>query len=101
MSFCYKVKNVAEPYSAEPYGFDPYKYSGSRQYATHFGNLCYLTFIANHSGTSFSEKKQANEEMLIAKRKMKYWERIAIVQKEEHLIPDLCNQEKHKWQMKI
>ena len=93
MGICY---NLSDKKSGS-FGFNPYEYSGSKQYAKHFGNLCYLSFIANNRGSSFAEKYQAEKEMIVAKRKMKYWERVAKVQGELELIVKYCAEEKKKW----
>ncbi len=46
---------------------------GTKQYLKHFENKLYLTFIAS-SGTQ-GEKWQAEKELVICERKMKFWEK--------------------------
>ena len=47
----------------------------NKQYKKHLDNYFYLRFINTHIDTSVQEKMQAQNEMLIAERKMKFWER--------------------------
>src|SRR6185503_14665593 len=47
----------------------------SKHWLTHYGNLRYLDFIANHPDATFQEKAQARKEIVLAQRKMTYWKR--------------------------
>jgi hypothetical protein len=77
--------------------FDPYRYSGAIQYEKHFGNLMYLEFFATNPGSSFAEKRQAEAEMEVAKRKMNYWKRIADNQGENEQIKEAIQRIKKQW----
>ncbi len=46
-------------------------------YMTHYCNMLKLDWIAKRSETPFADKYQARKELLIAERKMKFWERHA------------------------
>ena len=78
--------------------FDPYRYSGVSQVEKHFGNLMYLDFIAMNPRSTFSEKRQAEAEMEIAKRKLKYWKRIADVQGQTDAVTAAIQRVKKQWQ---
>jgi hypothetical protein len=78
--------------------FDPYRYNGAQQYEKHFSNLMYLEFIATNPRSNFSEKRQAENEMEIAKRKLKYWKRIADVQGETDVVIRAIQRVKKQWQ---
>lgn len=43
------------------------------KYSEHFYNLMYLEFILNNKNSTPQEKTQAESEIEIAKRKMKWW----------------------------
>lgn len=77
--------------------FDPYRYDGVKQYEKHFSNLMYLDFIAMNSRSTFAEKRQAEAEMEIAKRKLKYWKRIADSQGRSADLIEACRRVKHQW----
>jgi hypothetical protein len=44
-------------------------------YLKHYDNLLFLDFMAKNPGSTFIEKAQARKEILVAERKLKYWER--------------------------
>jgi hypothetical protein len=48
----------------------------TKHYLNHYGNFVLLSFIAGRS-EDFRERYQANKEIMIAKRKMKFWYRHA------------------------
>lgn len=77
--------------------FDPSKYSGAKMYARHFSNLLYLDFIYGNKLSSFTEKNQAEREMVIARKKMKYWNSVALRQGEKVLMQTLVEQAKKDW----
>jgi hypothetical protein len=77
--------------------FDPYRYSGASQYEKHFGNLMYLEFFAMNPMATFAEKRQAESEIEIAKRKMKYWKRIADSQGETEQVNAAIQRIKKDW----
>jgi hypothetical protein len=80
--------------------FDPYKYDGVKQYEKHFSNLMYLDFIAANSRSTFTEKRQAEAEIEIAKRKLKYWKRIADYQGRSEAVLSAVQKVKKQWQTK-
>ena len=80
--------------------FDPHKYSGLRQYEKHFGNLMYLDFIASNPRSTFAEKRQAESEIDIAKRKMKYWKRIVDQQGDSGSLLNVIENVKKQWKQK-
>jgi len=55
-------------------GFPYSEQDASKLYLTHFENLLFLEFIFKNSN-NFIEKRQAEKEIEIAKRKMDYWKR--------------------------
>lgn len=77
--------------------FDPYRYSGASQYEKHFSNLMYLEFFALNPLATFAEKRQAEAEIEIAKRKMKYWKRIADSQGETDQANEAIQRIKKQW----
>jgi hypothetical protein len=80
--------------------FDPYHYDGVKQYEKHFSNLMYLDFIAVNSRSTFAEKRQAEAEILIAKRKLKYWKRIVDVQGNSVAMISAIQSVKKQWKVK-
>lgn len=56
-------------------GIDFSNVNSNVPYLYHLKNFFYLRFIASHTDTSVVEKAQARAEMLIAERKMAFWER--------------------------
>ena len=54
MSICYSDEKT--PFTGS---LDTAKVDAVKGYLTHYGNLLYLTFIANHASTSTIEKAQA------------------------------------------
>jgi len=80
--------------------FDPYRYDGVKQYEKHFSNLMYLDFIAVNSRSTFAEKRQAEAEIEIAKRKLKYWKRIADSQGRSDAVLSAIQKVKKQWQTK-
>lgn len=80
--------------------FDPFRYNGALQYKKHFGNLMYLQFIAHNPRSTFVEKRQAETEMVIARRKMKYWNSIASSQGLDSEVTSAITLIKKQWQGK-
>jgi hypothetical protein len=80
--------------------FDPYRYDGVKQYEKHFSNLMHLDFIAMNSLSTFAEKRQAETEIEIAKRKLKYWKRIADVQGGSDAVIQAVQKVKKQWKAK-
>jgi hypothetical protein len=80
--------------------FDPYRYDGVKQYEKHFSNLMYLDFIAMNSLSTFAEKRQAELEIEIAKRKLKYWSRIADAQGQSNALLSAIQRVKKQWKTK-
>lgn len=70
----YFVYNTEPQSSSSGGGFDPSKFDPVKCFMTHFDNLLYLEFIQKNSD-KFYERKQAEDEMQIARKKMTYWER--------------------------
>jgi hypothetical protein len=54
-------------------GIDMSKIDATKCYLNHYGNKLYLSFVAKN-GTQ-NEKWQAEKELIICERKLKYWER--------------------------
>lgn len=77
--------------------FDPMKVNGLRQYEKHFSNLMYLDFFVRNPKSTFAEKRQAEKEMEIARRKINYWKRIVEAQGETSKIPEVTNNVKKQW----
>lgn len=77
--------------------FDPYRYSGASQFEKHFSNLMYLEFFATNPLATFAEKRQAEVEIEVAKRKMKYWKRIADTQGESDQVNQAIQRIKNQW----
>lgn len=48
---------------------------GTKAYVSHYDNLLFLRFVAENERSTFAEKRQAEKEMLICERKLKWWER--------------------------
>lgn len=71
MSICYS--DVKEPFTGS---LDTAKLDAVKGYLTHYRNLLYLTFIANHGQTSPQEKAQARKELVICERKLKWWQNL-------------------------
>jgi hypothetical protein len=80
--------------------FDPYRYDGAKQYEKHFSNLMYLDFIARNQLSTFAEKRQAETEIDIAKRKLKYWKRIADSQGLADAVAAAISKIKKEWKAK-
>lgn len=78
-------------------GFDPYRYNGANQYGKHLDNLLYLQFIATHRDSTFNEKRQAESEIVIAKRKMKYWKQVADSQGLSNEVLNITTEVKKQW----
>lgn len=51
------------------------KVNPTKMYCKHLSNYFELRAIANNAASPFAARQQANAEMLIAERKMRYWER--------------------------
>jgi hypothetical protein len=81
--------------------FDPYSCDAVKQYEKHYSNLMYLNFIETNPRASFREQRQAAAEIEIARRKLKYWQRIADNQGLSKEIISAINQVKNQWQTKI
>jgi hypothetical protein len=60
----------------------------------------YLDFIAVNSRSTFAEKRQAEAEILIAKRKLKYWKRIVDVQGNSVAMISAIQSVKKQWKVK-
>lgn len=75
--------------------FDPLKVDPVKQYEKHFENLLYLDYIASSPLSSFSERHQAEKEMIIARRKMKYWKKYVDIAGLS--IQSTVEQAKRKW----
>lgn len=67
------VYDETSPRTGGPIPYD--RVNATAGYLTHFGNLCYLEFIAGHSEAKWTERQQAEREITIAKRKMAYHQR--------------------------
>jgi hypothetical protein len=68
--FCYDESVRSNSFSASFANIDP-----NKQWEKHYSNLVYLNFIAQNKLSTFQEKAQAEREIIIAKRKIAYWER--------------------------
>lgn len=77
--------------------FNPYRYDGAIQYGKHFSNLLYLDFISSNPLSTFQEKRQAEAEMDIARKKMKYWHKIALAQGGKELLQSVIEKAKKEW----
>jgi hypothetical protein len=71
MSICYSDER--QPFTGS---IDTAKIDAVKGYLTHYQNLLYLTFIANHALTSVVEKAQARKELVICERKLKWWQNL-------------------------
>ena len=60
------------PNTKEPLSLNINKLNPTTMYLKHLENYYYLQFIANNSD-NFIEKQQANKELLMAEKKMKWW----------------------------
>ncbi len=65
-----------------------------KPYKTHMENLYYLDFIAKNS-KNFTECRQAERELLIAERKIKFWEGHPAMNPQEK--ERIINEVKKKW----
>lgn len=61
-------------YEDKKYPWSYVKLNPTNQFVKHLSNYYYLRWITEKSD-NFIEKQQANKEMTIAEKKMKYWER--------------------------
>lgn len=77
--------------------FNPYRYEGAIQYGKHFSNLLYLDFISSNPRATFQEKRQAEAEMEIARKKMRYWQKIAISQGDKDRLQSIIEKAKKEW----
>ena len=66
------------------------------RYLEHFANKLYLNFVAKHKDTSFVEKAQANKELEICERKLKYWTHHPNY--DQDVVTRGCEQEKRNWE---
>jgi hypothetical protein len=57
----------------------------------------YLDFIASNPLSTYAEKRQAESEMTIARRKLKYWERITTSQGNAGSIVRIIEKVKKQW----
>ena len=74
MSFCYDTTRVSVRTGNDcASNFDPLKCDAVKCYMTHYQNFLTLDWFAKHG--TIHEKHQANRELEICRRKMKYWER--------------------------
>lgn len=71
--FCYETTRVSVRTDIADFGFDPTRCDATKCYLEHYQNFLTLHWFADHG--TIHEKKQANEELEICRRKMKYWER--------------------------
>jgi len=65
--------DAASQYNRSGGGFNLQHIDATRIYLTHYSNMLMLDFLARHE-TDFRLKRQAERELDIARRKMKYWE---------------------------
>ena len=60
----------------KPQFFTPYhKMNATQGYLTHYGNFLYLRFIETNTLATKAEQRQASREILIAERKMTWWQK--------------------------
>ena len=72
--YCYDTTRVSVNTNKEgPSNFDPARCDAVKSYMTHYSNFLVLDFMSKHG--DFKERAQADAEILICNRKMKFWER--------------------------
>lgn len=65
--------DTKEPFTGSP--SKVWEMNGTKVYLSHYSNLLYLHFIAEHQGTSFAEKRQAEKEIVLCEKKLEWWKR--------------------------
>lgn len=73
--FCYDTTRTSVRTDVGPSNFDPSRCDAVKCYMDHYKNLLVLEFMSANG--DFKERAQANLEIEICKRKMKFWERQA------------------------
>lgn len=73
MSICYSTERVSVQTGKLDFTFDPLKCNANDRYMDHYQNFLTLNWFADHG--TMKEKQQAQTELEICRRKMKYWER--------------------------
>ncbi|MDO8312156.1 MAG: hypothetical protein Q7T25_09465 [Sideroxyarcus sp.] len=71
--FCYDTTRISVNTKEGPSNFDPMRCNAVKSYMTHYANLLVLDFMSKNG--DFRERAQADEEIVICKRKMQFWER--------------------------
>ena len=94
MGIVYDTSSASGKFSGN---FNPYNFDAVEQFEKHYSNLLYLDFFASNPGATFSEKKQAEAEIIIAKRKMKYWEKYAKAQGNLAMLQGVMKKAKKQW----
>lgn len=72
MGIIYETDQIRTGFS----GFNPSKINPIKQYLKHYENWKYLSFIHDNTKDG-KEKRQANQEIHIANKKMDYWYKLA------------------------
>lgn len=83
MAFFYETTRVSVRTGDSGPAFDPSRCDAVKCYMSHYQNLLVLDFMSRNG--NFKERAQANEEIEICKRKMKFWERQPHFVKDEAL----------------
>lgn len=71
MGLCYD-ENEVRHFSGS---LNIHKMNPHKPYQRHLENHFYLNFISQNKDATFSEKRQAEKELVICQRKLDYWER--------------------------
>jgi hypothetical protein len=79
------------------FSFDPMKVDALKQWENHFSNLMYLEFFVLNPLSTFKEKRDAEKQIEIAKKKLVYWKRWCVAQSRDHLIEQSTVRIKKQW----
>lgn len=72
--FCYETTRISVRTGQDaPMSFDPLRCNAVKCYMDHYKNLLFLDFMSKNG--TMAEMAQANAEIEVCKRKMKFWER--------------------------
>jgi hypothetical protein len=72
--FCYETTRISVRTGQDSSaGFDPSRCDAVKCYLDHYKNLLFLDFMSKNG--TIAERAQADAEIEICKRKMKFWER--------------------------
>lgn len=80
--------------------FNPNRFNSVTMYERHYENFAYLNFVATNSSATWQEKRQAEKEIEIAKKKMSYWSKFAEKQSRGEEIKGVTEAINNKWKGK-